>query len=104
MSNDSYKGEPRVTATFEDGSKATGDLLVGVDGSKSIVRKYLLGPEIAALQPLPIMGLRATFTFSSEIAKKIDSELQGLLTGNTYHPAGYCTFFASTFLSRVSIY
>ena len=104
MSNNSYKGDPRVTATFEDGSKATSDLLVATDGSKSRVRKYLLGPEIAALQPLPIMGLRATFTFSAKNPKKIDSELQGQLTGNTYHPAGYCAFFASTFLSRVSIY
>lgn len=93
LSNNTYKGEPRATATFEDGSKATGHLLVGADGSKSIVRKYLLGPEIAALQPLPIMTLRATSTFPPEVAKKLAAELQGQVTANTYHPMGCVAFF-----------
>lgn len=32
-----------VTATFEDGSTATADMLIGADGSHSIVRNYILG-------------------------------------------------------------
>lgn len=90
-------------SNFEDGSKATGHLLVGADGSKSMIRKYLLGPEIAALQPLPIMGLRATYTIPPEDAKKLVAELQGQVTGITYHPAGCVAFFPSTSLSCIPL-
>lgn len=81
-----------------------GDLLVGADGANSIVRKYILGPEIAALQPLPIMGLHATFTFPQQIAKKVVAELQGQVSVLTYHPAGCCAFFPSRFLFYISSY
>ena len=93
-----------MTATFEDDSEATGSLLVGADGARSIVRTSLLGPEIAALQTLPIMGLRATFPFPLEIAKKMVTELQGQFAAVIYHPAGYCAFFASPSPSYISNY
>jgi FAD-dependent urate hydroxylase len=35
-----------VTAIFEDGRKATGDVLVAADGTHSIIRKYILGQAI----------------------------------------------------------
>jgi FAD-dependent urate hydroxylase len=35
-----------VTAKFEDGSSATGDLLVAADGVHSILREYILGEKI----------------------------------------------------------
>jgi FAD-dependent urate hydroxylase len=35
-----------VTATFADGTTATGDLLVAADGAKSIARGYVLGHEL----------------------------------------------------------
>lgn len=97
MSNNSHEKDSRVTATFEDGSKVTGNLLIGADGANSIVRSYLLGPEIAALQPLPIVGLHATFTFPLDIAKKVLVELQGRVSVLTYHPAGFGVFFPSKF-------
>jgi 2-polyprenyl-6-methoxyphenol hydroxylase-like FAD-dependent oxidoreductase len=34
--------EEKVTVKFEDGTSATGDLLVGADGTHSVVRNYLL--------------------------------------------------------------
>lgn len=69
-----------------------------------MVRKYLLGPEIAALQPLPIMGFHATFTFPSEVAKKVFAELQGQVAVLTYHPNACCAFFPSMSLFFIFIY
>jgi FAD-dependent urate hydroxylase len=36
----------RVTAIFEDGRKATGDVLVAADGTHSITRSYVLGHAV----------------------------------------------------------
>lgn len=36
----------KVTAHFEDGGVATGDLLIGADGTHSITRKYVLGETV----------------------------------------------------------
>lgn len=35
-----------VTAIFEDGSTATGDVLIAADGVRSIIRTYVLGEEV----------------------------------------------------------
>jgi 2-polyprenyl-6-methoxyphenol hydroxylase-like FAD-dependent oxidoreductase len=45
-----------VTAQFDDGTSATGTVLVGADGSASLTRK-LIAPETHALVPLPIRGI-----------------------------------------------
>ena len=39
----------RVTAEFDDGSKATADMVIGCDGSHSKVREFLVGLEQAEL-------------------------------------------------------
>jgi 2-polyprenyl-6-methoxyphenol hydroxylase-like FAD-dependent oxidoreductase len=60
----------QATATFEDGTTATGDLLVGTEGAHSIVREYLLGPEKAALQPSPIVASASMAKLPAEAALK----------------------------------
>ena len=39
--------EESATATFEDGSQATGDLIIAADGIRSIVREYVLGESLS---------------------------------------------------------
>ncbi|KAK2614016.1 hypothetical protein N8I77_000877 [Diaporthe amygdali] len=43
-----------VTAKFRDGTSESGDLVVGCDGSHSIVREFLVGAENAKLQPVDL--------------------------------------------------
>ncbi|KAI1810381.1 FAD/NAD(P)-binding domain-containing protein [Poronia punctata] len=45
---------PRVTVHFEDGTSASGDILIGADGVKSVVRQHLLGrPNSEVIKPVP---------------------------------------------------
>jgi len=43
---DVIEGDHNITAKFEDGSEATGDLLVAADGVHSILREYVLGEKV----------------------------------------------------------
>jgi len=38
--------EDSATAIFEDGTRATGDMIVGADGIRSIIREYVLGETL----------------------------------------------------------
>ncbi|TVY21659.1 FAD-dependent monooxygenase cctM [Lachnellula arida] len=49
-------GENSVTVTFEDGTRETGNLLIGAEGAHSITREFLLGPEEAALLQSPCVA------------------------------------------------
>jgi 2-polyprenyl-6-methoxyphenol hydroxylase-like FAD-dependent oxidoreductase len=66
-----------VTATFADGSTATGTHLVGADGAKSFLRTLLLGPERAALTTLPV----AMYNFKTSFPTH-----QALYLKNKFHP------------------
>jgi 2-polyprenyl-6-methoxyphenol hydroxylase-like FAD-dependent oxidoreductase len=60
-----------VTATFTDGSHAKGNLLIGADGTKSIVRQFLFGAEEAALIPSHVVMSAVIRTLSKETAVKL---------------------------------
>jgi len=62
----------QVTATFEDGSKASGNMLVGCDGAKSHVRGLLLG-EKAKLTDAPVMMFNFTQSYTAEQALHVRS-------------------------------
>ncbi|PVH70761.1 FAD/NAD(P)-binding domain-containing protein [Cadophora sp. DSE1049] len=62
----SYEGN-KVTGHFADGSSVQGDLLIGADGVRSVVREKLLGVEKA--KATPCHG-----NFTTTIAKYADAE------------------------------
>ena len=63
--------EDLVTATFEGGTKETGNLLVGCEGAHSPTRCFLLDPEEAELLPSPYVGSATITTLSREAAIKL---------------------------------
>ncbi|KAL8738246.1 MAG: hypothetical protein Q9181_000926 [Wetmoreana brouardii] len=81
-----------VTAQFEDGTAVTGSIVIGAEGANSKVREYLLGPEQAALQELPILGIGAVESPPADISRKI-REINDLYFVS-YHPEGVCAFMA----------
>jgi 2-polyprenyl-6-methoxyphenol hydroxylase-like FAD-dependent oxidoreductase len=82
-----------VTATFEDGSQETGNLLIGTEGAHSRVREYLVGREKAALIPTSIVAT-ATVTRLPEQAVKIIRKVHPRYCCG-FHPDGNFTWFSS---------
>ena len=58
-------GDSGVVVTFEDGTTATGNLLVGTDGAHSRVRIALLGPEKARTSTVPCSAVNLAVNYGS---------------------------------------
>lgn len=83
-------GVDSVTVTFEDGTQASGNLLIGAEGAHSPSREYLLGVEEAALMPSPIVASISLCNISREAALKLRA-MQNVIT---LHPNGTFTFMS----------
>lgn len=68
ISSITLDGNDKIVAHFEDGSSATGSILVGCDGSKSHVRTLLVGPEFGMPEDLDNSMFNVTSRFSAETA------------------------------------
>lgn len=82
-----------VTVTFEDGTQATGNLLIGAEGAHSPTREYLVGVQAAALIPSPVVANVSICKISREAAKTL-RELHSRYV-ITFHPKGIFTFMSS---------
>ncbi|KAL9103360.1 MAG: hypothetical protein Q9163_001572 [Psora crenata] len=90
---DGRTDEAKVTAFFEDGTRATGDILIGADGAHSRVREHLLGHEKAALHPLPITGASVITNLTAELAKLFRKDFNDIFA-LTVNPAGFVSFIS----------
>lgn len=77
----------KVTATFEDGTTATGNVIIGCDGARSAVRPCLLGEEKAKLEDLDIQMFNISCSFPKEIAL-LQRNSGHPIFKNSYHPKG----------------
>ena len=80
-----------VTAVFEDGQHITGRLIIGADGSRSAVRRLLVGPEIAASTRLPYAATFVQARYTREQALFLRSFHPLFLAAP--HPDGLFAFF-----------
>ncbi|KAI0438315.1 hypothetical protein F4803DRAFT_535541 [Xylaria telfairii] len=91
----------KVTAHFEDGTSATGDILIGAEGTRSVVRNHILkGHDV--MKPLPLGSLVGEVQLSGEaFAHELSLAHSGhIIMDSTLASQDQCAVFAA--LNKVS--
>ena len=88
-----------VTAIFEDGSTATGSLLVGADGAQSAVRATIFGSEKAKVVPVPYCGVNVHVTYGDTEKALFVRQKHPIMT-HAIHPDGYWLWISSLSILR----
>jgi hypothetical protein len=88
----------RVKVEFKDGDHAVGDVVVGTDGAKSLLRESIVGFEDAQLTTVPVNLINFPYKFDAELSLRIRAYNKIFL--NTIHPDhGTMFWLSSTFFS-----
>lgn len=80
-----------ATASFEDGTSLSAQLVVGTDGAKSTLRSSLLGPQSGSIQRLPYCATFVQARYTADQARFLRQFHPLYLAGIS--PAGYFSFF-----------
>ena len=89
-----------ATTTFEDGTKETGELIIGAEGAHSIVRDYLLGNGKAALVPSHVVATAAIVQLPKEAVERFREYAPHNRMFILFHPHGSFTWLGGTFIPR----
>lgn len=81
-----------VTAHFEDGTSERARMVIGADGSNSVVRRILVGPERSKLKQLPLNATFINASFTREQALFLRSYHP--LVSVIVHPDNYMSMLA----------
>ena len=84
-----------MTATFKDGDKVSGTVLVGADGPRSSVRDLILGKEKATATPLNIVHSNVAVTYHDAEKSRFVRTAHPVFS-MVLHPECFC-FISSTY-------
>lgn len=90
-----------MTITFDDGTQATGNLLIGAEGAHSPTREYLLGAQDAALLQSPIISNISVCKIGRSAALKLREMNPRYVI--TLHPKGFFTFMSRKSCSNLVV-
>lgn len=85
------RNENIVTLFFNDGSAASGRLVIGADGAHSTTRQHLLGSSLGSIRHLPYVATFIQAKFTAKQALYLRQFHPLYLPG--VHPSGYFCFF-----------
>lgn len=77
----------KATATFTDGTSATGDLLIGAEGAHSTVREFLVGTDKSEPKPLPLVASATISRLPASAVSRFKTYASRLMV--IFHPSGY---------------